>query len=301
MPAPDLDSSGYWAVATTFQLVFAFLATYGLASADWGAACPSPREARVGGLVGVMLAAPILSIIGMLIVAGSMGREIARSPQPEFSTNRPRLSANRPPLRGMKAAPEPEAPPGPRAVSVGGFTLREVYFRRVGGAVGGTALLVLALGLLGPACYAPFTIARQFSPIRPAIPGWAWSLLGAVAGWPLIASGLAGRTDILFGLIGALTAPAVGAMAGDSIRHRRGWPGPTLGVNLAGMIAWAVGVGVGLIPTIGRIGGLPTLTRAEPAAVFAFLAAFAANLVLGLLRWEPRRLAIGPARAESGG
>lgn len=239
--AAPLGAGGWQAASSMAQMVFGFLAAIALMSADWGAASKTPRDARVGGLVGVMLAAPILATVSLLIVAGSLGRGI-------------------------------------EAVS-----LREVFLKGIGGRLAGTGLLVLALALLGPACFTPFVIARQFSAIWPKVPRWAWPVGGAIATWPFILTGLSRRTDLMFGLLGAVAAPVAGAIAADYALRKGRWPGPRQGVNLAGMIAWGIGVGVGLLPYVG-------FPKIQPASILSFFAAFAAYAVLAIMKCEPRPL-----------
>ena len=90
----------------------------------------------------------------------------------------------------------------------------------------------------------------------------------------------------IFSLMGAAFAPMVAAMAADYVRHRGDWPGARRGVNLPGLIAWAVGLAVGLVPTIAAARGWDAGTRFQPAAVYAFLAAFLAYLALAGLGAE---------------
>ncbi len=272
--ARPFEGGGWRAIATMAQLMFGFLAANALASADWGAASNSPRDARLGGLVGVMLAGPIVATVGLLIVAGALGRPLdASDPGPAVGavTGPPTIASARAALARTPA----DAPP---------VTLREVFLRPIGGRIGGTGLLVLSLALLGPACFNPFVIARQFSAIWPAVPRLAWTIAGALLTWPLILTGLARRTELLFGLIGAAAAPVAGAMAADYALRKGRWPGPRRGVNLAGMIAWAVGLGVGLVPYVG-------FPQVQPASMLSFVAAFVVYAILAMVRLEPPAMA----------
>ncbi|MDB5350478.1 MAG: purine-cytosine permease-like transporter [Planctomycetota bacterium] len=276
-----LAAGGGQAISTMIQLVFAFLACHGLAAADWGAATPSTREARLGGLVGVMLAAPILAILALLIVAGALGRTATPAPifpDPLGPISRPTIE-RRVPLRATYPTTNQAAEPGIT-------TLREVYLRGIGGRLGAAGLFVLALGLLGPACSTPYVIARQLSAIWPRPPRWLWSVLGAIATWPLIATGVARNLEFLFGVIGGLTAPAVGAIAADYSRTRGRWPGPRRGVNWAGMIAWFLGVLS--VPWISFAGGLSIWAKLAPSALVSYGIAFLGYRILAAAGMEPR-------------
>jgi cytosine permease len=83
----------------------------------------------------------------------------------------------------------------------------------------------------------------------------------------------------------------VGAMAAEYLKSRGAWPGPRRGVNLAGVVAWALGFAVGLIPTFGEAMGSPRWQRVQPASVLAFLVAFVAYSVLSRFGLEPGPLA----------
>jgi hypothetical protein len=79
--------------------------------------------------------------------------------------------------------------------------------------------------------------------------------------------------------MGAVFAPMVGAMAADYVRQRGVWPGARRGANVPGVAAWAVGVVVGLLPFFAQARGWDAGT-VQPAAVYAFAAAFLAHLIL---------------------
>jgi purine-cytosine permease-like protein len=105
-------------------------------------------------------------------------------------------------------------------------------------------------------------------------------LIGTTAAWILIASGFAWRLETIFSLMGAALAPLVAALAADSLGHRGGWRGPRRGVNAPGLIAWATGLAVGLVPVVAAATGWAAGTRFQPAAVFAYITAFVTYFVL---------------------
>lgn len=273
-PAPQ----AFW---MALQLVFGYTATFGLLAADWGAASRDSDDVRWGGFVGVALASVVLGTLAVLIVAGFNGRE--GSIPPEASAQLRLADALH------QRRPEAAVAPLRAAVVEGGafnYTLRGVISRSLSGLPAGTMLMILNLGLLGPACFAPFIIGQRLSPLRPGWPRWIWPVLGALATWPLIALRLPERLDIVFGLLGALTAPLAGALAADSLRHRGAWPGPRLGLNPPGLIASLAGLLVGLIPLLGPALGQPTWERFQPASLLAFAVGFVVYFTLALVGLE---------------
>jgi cytosine permease len=275
------DRGGGRALAAMMQFVFAYIACQGLAAADWGAATKTERDVRDGGLVGVMLGFPVLATLALLVVAGSLGR-----------TAPPVVDASAEPL-GPGARPA-GAPMNPRRAGIPSApvvpTLREVFSSGIGGRIGALGLLVLALGLLGPACSNPYMFARQFHAAIPSLPRWVWSCLGALATWPLIATAATRNVEAVFAVIGGMTAPAAGAIAADFARSRGAWPGPRRGFNLAGFAAWLVGVTAAF--AIARSGDDFVASRYLPSSLAGFVAAFAAYATLASARLEPETIAI---------
>ncbi len=239
------------ACAWMVQMIFGFFATAGAASADWGVAVRNERDVRMGGWVGVVIASWVMATLALLTVAGGVGRLGPAS-------------------RALGLHPAAQ------------YTFHQVIFTSIGGWVGSVMLLIFGLVALAPATYASYVFSHRFAALRPRIPRWRWTLIGATAAWCLIAPGIAGQLEAIFGLMGALFAPLVGAMAADYYRHRGEWPGPRQGVNQAGLVAWVMGLTVGLVPLIARAWGRVEGARFQPATVFAFLTGF---LVYLLMAW----------------
>jgi cytosine permease len=234
------------------QLVFGFFATAGAESADWGAVNRSPRDVQLGGWVGVGLASWVVATLALLTIAGAVGRAAI--------------------LLGDKIAP-----------GITDYRYQTALLLGVGGPLAGTMLLIFGLASLGPTCYTAFVFGHRFAALWPRVSRIRWTLLGTAAAWLLIASGLAGRLETIFSIMGAVFAPVVGAMAADYLRHRGTWPGPRRGINLAGLIAWGLGVMVGLVPWL-----VPAWeTRFQPAAVLAFLTGLLIDAMLARLGLEP--------------
>src|SRR5262249_17989989 len=152
------------------------------------------------------------------------------------------------------------------------------------------------LGSLAPTCYSAYLFGHLFHQTWPRLSRIRWTLVGTTAAWLLVATGRADRLATIFSLMGAAVAPLVAALAADFLRRRGGWGGPRRGFNAPGLIAWAAGLGVGLIPIVAEAAGWEAGTRFQPAAVFAYGAAFFTYFALAALGGEaPREPAPAPA------
>lgn len=249
------DHPGITAMIMVIQLVFGFFATAGVASADWGAVSREKRDVTRGGWVGVAFASWIIATLAFLTVAGVLGLN--------------------PPI----------------AVRGRGAALPALTFHaaasQYGGRFAAAILLLFGLASLAPTCYAAFTFSHRFAAAWPRVSRLTWTMVGTSAAWPLIATGFAARLDVIFHTMGAVFAPMVGALAADYTRARGEWPGPRRGVSQAGVVAWAFGLTVGLIPIVAQAWRIPYGSNFQPAAVFAFLTSFLVYRALAALGLEP--------------
>ena len=265
--AGPIRAGGLDAFTMMIELVFGFFATAGALAADWGAVSRTERDVRLGGWVGVVLASWTVATLALLTVAGALG--------------------SLPDKAGL-------------AVVHGGVTLdysfKDAVLHGIGGSLGATILLVFGLGSLAPTCASAYRFGHHFAATWPRIARLHWTLIGTAAAWLLIAGGYAARLETIFSLMGALVAPLVAALTADFLRQRGRWLGARRGVNAPGLTAWAVGLAVGLVPTLAPTAGWDTGSRFQPAAVFAYLAAFVTYLVLAILGAEaPLVAASAPA------
>jgi hypothetical protein len=249
--APIRDG-GLRAFLLMIGLIFGFFAPAGALAADWGAVNRTERDVRLGGWIGVAFASWTVATLALLTIAGALG----------------------------------QAPALARAPSLDDFTFRAAVLSGIGGKLAATIFLVFGLASLAPACYAAYLYGHRFAAVWPGLKRIHWTLLGTGAAWLLIVSGYAGRLETIFVLMGAAFAPLVAAMAADYVRHRGAWPGARRGVNLPGLVAWAVGLAVGLVPILSEAVRWDAGTRFQPSGVFAFLAAFVVYLVLAGLGAE---------------
>ena len=251
------------------QLVFGFFATAGAASADWGAVARDLASVRRVGWVGVALASWIVATLALLTVAGAWGRSAA-------STAGASLTAE------------------------GALSFRWAVEVGIGGRLACAILLVFGLASLAPTCYAAHGFGHRLGTLWPRLSGLSWLLIGTALAWTLIATGMAARLDVIFSLTGAAFAPVVGAMAAEYLRHGGVWPGPRAGINPAGMVAWLAGLAVGLVPTVADAAGLMPWWRLQPAALAAFVVAFAVYSALARLGFEsPPRPVVQPAAGSA--
>ena len=256
------------------QMVFAFFAGAGLLAADWGTVARGPGDVRAGGWVGLTFASWVVATLAVLSVAGAAGRLAA------------------PDVKGPGAAP---------SLAPSTFRYTEAIELLVGGPVAGGMLLGFGLAALAPAVYSAFVFSTRMHDAVPRVSRTRWTLLGVAGASGLIVAGVPVRLFELYSVLGALLAPAAGAIAADASRGRGAWPGPRAGLNAPGFLAWGVGAVVGFLPAFGRANGVDALAGFEPSALYAFLFAFLAyRVAAGLLGTSPAVALPAPAPGEVG-
>lgn len=276
--------AGVWSMMLVVQLVFGFFAMAGAMGADWGAASTSPRDVKVGGWVAVGLAPVVIATIGLVAVAGFQGRV---NPAPvaiddggsPFDLRSPRTARSVSEIRTVGTPPE--------------ATFRALMTNGVGGKIGCAMLMVFGAIALAPAVFSAFVLGDRINAALPRLSRFRWTLVGIAASWPMTALGLFDRLEPVFTAMGALFAPVVACLAADYVRHKGVWMGPRRGVNVPGVIGWAAGLAVGLLPFAG--GRFRTF---QPATFWAFLAAFAAYWFAAMVLGEAET--VGKAAADQG-
>ncbi len=253
-----LQSNSWRAFALLIELVFGFFALPGAMSADWGAVTRTERDVQRGGWVAVAGASGIVATLALLTVAGFLGKEVAHVH-----------------LAGPEAA-----------------SFHAAVLDGIGGIPSGVILLVFGLGSLAPTCYAASIFSRRFLDAAPGmkLKRLHWTLIGTTTAWFLIVAGIArpARLETIFVVMGAVFAPLVASMSADFHRQKGRWSGPRSGVNLPGLIAWLVGMAVGLIPVVAGSLGWNRGAMFHPAALFGFLAAYFTYLTLAALGLDSR-------------
>jgi hypothetical protein len=179
--------------------VIGFAAVAGLAAADWGAASRSERDVTIGGRVGVLITPIAVAALALITVAAALGR--------------PNLMI------------EP--------------TYSDVLIHRIGGVLGGVLALVHSTALLGPCCFAPTGALAAMRRGWPGAPRRVPTLLLFAASWPLVASGLAGRLELIVPMVGAVVAPVLGVIVAVAGRPSRP------GIDPRAMLALSLGLAAG--------------------------------------------------------
>jgi cytosine permease len=273
------------AFAAMIQYVFGFFATAGPSAADWGAVSQKDEDIRLGGMVGVFGSATILAILPLITIAGALGREptppgLAVEVEAQASLSRSRV-AHSPSREDIHARREV------RAVRADTFTYGAILQRGLSGVPGAAMLFILALGSMGPAVYAAHVAGGRLEILNSKFSRTRWCLCAAALAYPLLVFGVPARPERFFDILGALVAPVMGAVLAEYALNRGHWPGPRSGVNRAGVAAWAVGLVVGLIPSLGLFLRWPAAINFRPAAVAALCAAAMVYFILATLRLQP--------------
>ncbi len=172
-------------------------------------------------------------------------------------------------------------------------------FVGIGGIKAGVILSHFGLVTLASGCYSAWTFSRRLSMHWPAIGLVPWARIGGVLAFTLIATSWAGRLEEIFNLMGAIFASAVGALVADALRQKGQWHGVRRGWNLAGLLAWGLGMAVGLVPVLGALFDWSAARRFQPAALYAFLTSAGLYLALAALGLE-RPLVLLPEPGAEG-
>lgn len=256
------------AATTAVQMVLGFFAAAGLLSADWGAAARDRGEVRTAGFVCVAMAAWIVATLAILSVVGA---------------------------RGLAHPVFPDGTP----IGLPSMTFGAVLPAVFGTWIGGALLLALSLATLAPGCYAAALIGLRLHELRPGLSRSLATWAGAAAAWGLLLLGERTPLFEVFSVVGALLAPAAGALAVDCLRSGGHWPGPRAGWNWPGLAAWGLGVVAGLAPLVtDALRG--TLERYRiPGVLLGFVTAVIVYGVLAAARLDrPTRPGLVPPPAE---
>lgn len=256
---------------SAFPIFTGFFSMVGLLSVEWGAASARRRDVVVGGLAGIVLAGSWTALMSLLVVAGAVGRLHAAHP--------------------VDAATAAAAPV---------LSFRWAVANGIGGAPAAVVLILFGLAALAPACYSAFVFIRKLSARWPRVRRIDWAWIGGTAAFGLIVTSWPGRLEAVDHMMGLIFAPAVGAMAGDSLAQRGRWAGVRRGLHPPGLIAWFVGLASRLVLDLLARHDLlpaPSLT-ASPIA--GFLAAALAYLLMARIGLERPAIPIETYPAGSG-
>jgi cytosine permease len=200
------------------QMMVGFFAMSALLSVDWGAAVRSRGDIMRAGVPCVLAAAAWSSILSLLVVLETTAW----------------MTSSGNPISPSRVDPMP-------------FSFRWAVFEgRETFPPGAAAAILILFGLaaLAAAVSSLNKLAEGVSTHWPAITVRGASALAALVALCLMATGQVDRLGPIFIAMGALFAPALGAMAGDLTgRIERGLEFRA-GINLAGVLAWAAGCAV---------------------------------------------------------
>jgi len=163
-----------------------------------------------------------------------------------------------------------------------------------GGFVAQSMFILYAVASFAPACFSSFIAANSIGTMFPKANKMGMVFVGAIVSIVLAVTGVALNLIGVFSIIGASFGPICGSMVADYLLSGRRWAGPRKGINLAGYIAWAVGFGVAILPTIDaeRFGFI------TPAPVIAFAIGFVLYALLAKLGLEPDTVAMKPDESD---
>jgi cytosine permease len=161
-------------------------------------------------------------------------------------------------------------------------------------------LILFGLAALAPACYSAWVYGQKLSTHWPRLGQSVWTWIGGAIALALGATSCANRLELIFIVMGAVFAPAIGAMAGDWMRQKGAWAGVLFGVNRTGIIAWGAGVGIALALEVGRMETPdygPLTVRDSPwwysSSIAGFVASFLYYSLLARLGRERPAVPIG--------
>jgi hypothetical protein len=232
--------SGYSAV----QLACGYFAMAGLLGVDWGAVARRKSDLVLGGVTGVVLAGSWTACMSLIILVGAASKLAAEN---------------------VQYAPAP-----------GGFvplSFRWAVFHGTGGIAAGVILILFGLAALAPACYSCWVYGQRLSTHWPGLRQSAWTWIGGLAAFVIVAASWASHLGSLFSAMGDVFAPLIGAMLGAAARRRGRRLALRPGTNLAGVLSWAAGCGASFALE-GALSLKPAIAAyAEPTALFGFLVA----------------------------
>jgi len=210
---PIVGLSVFGVIALCITYIVGFFATAGAAGVDFGMNNKDEKNVRMGGLVGITLAAIVAGGAAILIAAGAFGA----------------------------------------SGKYGLITADVDFMSRVMGSPGAgkTLGLLLAVAAFPPACFSSFIAANSFKTTLPKVNPFVSVGVGTAVSVFLAVTGWAGDVESVFFVIGAAFGPVCGAMMVDYLMAGKKWAGPRAGWNLAGWISWVVGFIVGMAPLVG--------------------------------------------------
>lgn len=243
--------SSFGAFALLVACVLGYFATAGAAGVDIGTAARDKKDIQLGGLVGITGVITIVAGLSILILAGACGN--------------------------------PEVVKALNAMDKNNDVFVNVLMcALVGDGLGKILMFALAFAAFAGGCFSAFIGVNSFRTMMPKISPYASAFAGGAVSVALAITGVAANAIGVFQIVGASFGPICGAMTAEYLLHKGEWSGSRKGVNMAGLLAWAFGFGVGVLPNFGIAVPMATL--------LAYLIGFAVYYVAGKAGMESPKL-----------
>ncbi len=241
-------------------MMVGFFAMSGLLSVDWGAAVRTRKDIISAGLPCVLATAALSSILSLVVVMETVSG-----------------------LTGDGALSTGRQDPMPFSFRWAIFEGRETFPAGAAAAI----LILFGLAALAPAVSSLNKVSEGISTHWPSFTLRVNTVIAGVAALFLMATYQVDRLGPIFIAMGAVFAPALGALAGDLTGRISRGLAFRRGVNPAGVLAWAAGCSVAVAS------GVVTITQPEAPAwleqgsIFGFVVAACAYRVLARMGLEP--------------
>ena len=232
-PVTLYGSATLGVVSLICAYIIGFFATAGAAGVGFGSGNKDAKDIQKAGLVGIVLTTCFTGIIALLVVAGSQ-----KSLPPELLAT---------------------------------YNVPDLFEAILGTGTDKVCMLMLCIAAFPSACFPTVVAADAFKTTFPKINPLITCGLGVLAAIILTVTGLAGKAEAVFTVVGASFGPICGAMAADYLLAGRKWAGPRDGFNPAGWVAWFFGFIVGGITLVVKefLGGtMPFEIPCPPLSAF---------------------------------
>jgi cytosine permease len=258
---------------SALQMIIGFFAMVGLLSVDWGAAVRERRDILRAGMPSVLVAAAWTSITSLIVVLET---------------------AHRIESRGQAITINP-GDPVPFSFRWGVFQGGETFPAGMAAAI----LILFGLAALAPAVASLERMSDGLITHWSRLTQRRATLFGCAIAFVLMATAQVDRLGPIAGAMGAIFAPALGAIAGQGLGRGSSSGVIRPGINPAGVLAWIAGFALALVLEIAKsiYPDLPDWLQAT--ALLGLLTAAIASWVFARLGLESPPAEPGPTKLEA--